>query len=349
MPRRWASACGGRGLQASRSYSSAASVAVIGGVSASATRASARAAISSAERRPTKVPASAISACGRSGRQPLQQRSARRRAPGRARRTGPAAPGTARAARRGAAARPCAGRVVSSPRTAAIRMPMSPVAGRRFRPASRSAEQGEHLGIRRLGGGAVEDLIPHLQVFAAPGPSAVLLAEHLAQIGIARRVRPVRHVRLHHRHGEVGAQHHLAPERVMRDIGPRADILAVKVQQGLGGLQDIGLDRHRARRAERRANRRSASARIAALWIGHCAQHLSHGGHQIGPRHLDLRGAVLPFLQRGAFGDLRAQDQVLQDDGALAQPRSRPGSPQSATARLSAYFNWLPKFFGLPR
>src|SRR5690606_2467876 len=47
---------------------------------------------------------------------------------------------------------------------------------------------------------------------------------------------------LHHRHGEVGAQHHLAADRVLGHIGAGADILAIEVQQRLGRQQQVGRD-----------------------------------------------------------------------------------------------------------
>ena len=71
----------------------------------------------------------------------------------------------------------------------------------------------------------------------------VLLAKHLAHIGIARGVGAVGHMGLHHGHGEVRPQHHLAAQGVMGDIGAGADILAVQVQKRLGGLQDVGVHR----------------------------------------------------------------------------------------------------------
>ncbi len=52
------------------------------------------------------------------------------------------------------------------------------------------------------------------------------------------------HMGLHDGHGEIGAQHHLAAQGIGGDIGAGADVFAVKVQQGFGGLQDIGIHRH---------------------------------------------------------------------------------------------------------
>ena len=96
-------------------------------------------------------------------------------------------------------------------------------------PRQQVAEQRKHLGIRRLGRGSVEHLIPHLKVFRRPTRAAHLLAEDLTQIGIPRRLRPMRHVRLHHGNSEVRPQHHLAAHRVVRHIGPRPDVFAIKV------------------------------------------------------------------------------------------------------------------------
>ncbi len=114
------------------------------------------------------------------------------------------------------------------------------------------AEQREHLGIRRLRRGAVEDLIPHLQVFAGATRTAHLLAKHLAHIGIAGRLRSMRHVRLNDGHREVRPQHHLAANLIVGHIGPRPDVLAVKVQQRPRWLQDIRFDGHCTRGDERR-------------------------------------------------------------------------------------------------
>ena len=243
MPRRWVRAAAAGASRPRRSYSSAASVALIGGVAASATRASARAVISSAERRPTKVPASAISAAG----VPVASRSSKPQPAGWHRRTagepvekGAEPRGTPDVAEKGGLAsfggiQPANGGHQDAD-----------VAGHRTQVqiGQKVAEQGEDLGIRDFRGGAVEDLVADLQVLAGPARAAHLLAENLAQIGIAGGVGAVGHVGLHDRHGEVGAQHHLALEGVVGDIGAGADILAVEVQKGAGGLQDIGLDRH---------------------------------------------------------------------------------------------------------
>ena len=61
------------------------------------------------------------------------------------------------------------------------------------------------------------------------------------------------HMHLHHGHGEIGAQHLLATQRVRGDVGARADVLAVEVQQRVGRLQDRRLDEHSALRVENRA------------------------------------------------------------------------------------------------
>ena len=49
----------------------------------------------------------------------------------------------------------------------------------------------------------------------------------------------------HHGHGEIGAQHDLATQGVRGHIGAGADVLAIEVQQRVGGLQHVGFDRQR--------------------------------------------------------------------------------------------------------
>jgi hypothetical protein len=94
---------------------------------------------------------------------------------------------------------------------AASNTPMSPVTGRRPSPASAAWKSAKDLGIGLGRIAAVEELEAGLEVFAA-GPSPRLLpAEDRPEIGVARGLGPVGHVRLHDRHGEVGPQHHLAP------------------------------------------------------------------------------------------------------------------------------------------
>jgi hypothetical protein len=55
---------------------------------------------------------------------------------------------------------------------------------------------------------------------------------------------------LHDRHGEVGAQHHLAPVRVVGGVGAGADVLAVEVQQRVGAAASGGVHRHGAGRVK---------------------------------------------------------------------------------------------------
>src|SRR5690606_1149371 len=153
---------------------------------------------------------------------------------------------------------------------------------------------------------------------------------------------------LHHRHGEVGAQHHLAPQGVAGDIGAGADVLAVEIEEDLGRLQDVGLDRQRAGRAEG----------------GHQPLRLGAGpglvGHQAIPRRRRTAGT------RSARGTTVCAGWDFHSSwlasAAIFAPRKRSFScttPRAASSvpwitargelRLSAYFSWLPKFFGLPR
>ena len=114
-------------------------------------------------------------------------------------------------------------------------------------------DQGENLGIRCCRIGAVKDLESGLEIFAGAFGIVFLSPEHLACIGIASGLGPVRHMHLNDRHGEIGAQHLLAAHRVRGDIGSGADILAVKVQQDICRLQDRRVHDLRACRFEQRA------------------------------------------------------------------------------------------------
>ncbi len=74
-----------------------------------------------------------------------------------------------------------------------------------------------------------------------------MFAENFAHVAVTRWLRPVRHMALHHGHGEIGPQHHFAAIGVMRDIGPRADIFAIEIKQRISRQQMIGLKSHGAR------------------------------------------------------------------------------------------------------
>ena len=248
-----------------------------------------------------RSPISGASQAERIGaRRAARPRPSGRRARGR--RTGRAGRGTGAAARCGASAPPCAASVVVSPSTAAIRRPISPVAARKPSGASASAISAKTSASARGRVGAVEQLVAHLDIFRRAVRGLFLRAEHLAGIGVARRLGAVVHVHLHHRHGEIRAQHRLAQHRVGGDVGARADILAVEVEQRLGRLQDRR-SRPRSRpRASKTASSRAASARIGGL-VGRqpssAVQDLAHLGHQIVARHLDLaRGA--PSIPRAS-------------------------------------------------
>ena len=97
-------------------------------------------------------------------------------------------------------------------------------------------KEGKNLGIGGFRISAVKDLEPGLKIFRHARATVVLFAEDLAQIAIAGGVGAMRHMRLHHRHGEIRAQHHLAAQRVRGDIGAGADVLAIEVQERLGRL-----------------------------------------------------------------------------------------------------------------
>ena len=104
-------------------------------------------------------------------------------------------------------------------------------------------EKRENLGIGGFGVFAVKDFIARLKIFGHAGTAAmILLAKDLAHIGVTGGFRPLGHVGLHHGHGEIGTRHHLAAQGVCGDIGAGADILAIKVKQRLGRLQDVGGD-----------------------------------------------------------------------------------------------------------
>ena len=79
--------------------------------------------------------------------------------------------------------------LVVSPRTAAVRRPMSPVAGAQPQRRQHIGEQREDLGIRRLRDLAGEKLEPDLKILAGPRAEVLLLAEDLAAVGSSARAR----------------------------------------------------------------------------------------------------------------------------------------------------------------
>ena len=138
--------------------------------------------------------------------------AARARRVGLARRcSGPAARGTAAAARYGASAPPCAASVVSARLHRGLEDADIARRGRSPRGDSASLNSAKTSASARPGR-CGQTAPTHLQVFRAPGPILFLAAKHLAGIGVARRAGAALHVHLHHRHGEIGAQHHLAPQ-----------------------------------------------------------------------------------------------------------------------------------------
>ncbi len=93
-----------------------------------------------------------------------------------------------------------------------------------------------------MGGVTTKTLITHLQIFAGARLVVILFTKNGAHIGIARLCSPFGHMGLHHGHGKVWPQHHLAQQRVSSDIGPRTDIFAVKIKQAFSRQQNIGVD-----------------------------------------------------------------------------------------------------------
>jgi hypothetical protein len=121
---------------------------------------------------------------------------------------------------------------------------MSPVTARAGQGPRAPGKQRENLRIGARGIAPVEELEAQLQVFRRTARAHGLLAEDLAQIGVARGFRPVLGMHLDDRHGEVGAQHHLAPVGVVGGVGARADVLAVEVEQRVGAEHQGGVHGH---------------------------------------------------------------------------------------------------------
>src|SRR5690606_4287099 len=196
---------------------------------------------------------------------------------------------------------------------------------------------------------AGEKLKPRLQIFIVarmfgPGFAVVLFAENLAQIAIAGRLGTVCHMHLHHRHGEIGAQHHLTPDRVLGDIGAGANVLAIKVKKRLGLKQDVGRDLLRPRSAKG-------------------GKDLLADGLFLALAHPRIRRTSATSWSRGTsvWAGWAFHSSWLASAAILA-PRIRsltcttprwassvPWMMATGALRLSAYFNWLPKFLGLPR
>ena len=118
------------------------------------------------------------------------------------------------------------------------------VAGHRPQPERREGlgEEREDLGIGAGGIVVCEELVAHLEILGGALGVFFLPPKDLAAIGVARGRGAAFHVHLHDGDGEVRAQHDLAPRRVVGHVGAGADVLAVEVEQGLGGLEDGAVD-----------------------------------------------------------------------------------------------------------
>ena len=114
-------------------------------------------------------------------------------------------------------------------------------------------DEGHDLGVGGGGVGGGEDLEAGLEVFARAVGAPLLPAPDRAAVGVARglgaAVRAGVHVEADDGDGEVGAEHHLGT-LVAGDEGAGADVLAVEVEEDVGGLQGGGLDAHGAGRGE---------------------------------------------------------------------------------------------------
>ena len=103
-------------------------------------------------------------------------------------------------------------------------------------------DQGKNLGIRRRGISAVKNLESHLNILIGPVGVMLLTPKDLARISITRRLRPMRHMHLHHRNREIRSQHLLAIQGVAGDIGTGPNVFPVKIKQRFGGLQERRFD-----------------------------------------------------------------------------------------------------------
>jgi hypothetical protein len=163
----------------------------------------------------------------------------------------------------------------------------------------RPGKQREDLrvGLRRVAG--IEELEAQLQVFRRAARAHGLLAEDLAQIGVARGFRPVLGMHLHHRHGEVRAQHHLAPVGIMGGVGAGADVLAVEVEERVGAQHQGRVDGHRTRRREHRLKRLGLGADVG--FGGHLCRSrsaLTPATRRRGPPRSGRAGISIPPASR---------------------------------------------------
>ena len=118
----------------------------------------------------------------------------------------------------------------------------SEVAGlrRRSHIAERVADQREHFRlILRLV--AADQLNPRLKVFGGARRSGRLPPPDQSVIEIARGVLAFLHMDARDRDGEVGAEEQLPLHRVVHQISAGANILAIEIEQKVGGLQRLRL------------------------------------------------------------------------------------------------------------
>src|SRR6056297_968296 len=208
-------------------------------------------------------------------------------------------------------------------------------------------EGGEDLRLG-LGSGRAEDLEPRLEEFRRPPRARLLLAEDLPGIGVARRPPARLEMGEHDGHGEVGPQHRLAHHRVMGDEGAGADVFAVKVEQEIGGLEDVGL--HRLRPGGDEGGPQALRLGPENGLAGH--QPRSSIRRTVATRspsaHSTCAGWSFHSSRVAVSAILAPRTRSL----TCTTPRARSSSPwitATGAPRLSAYFNWLPKFLGLPR
>ncbi len=131
--------------------------------------------------------------------------------------------------------------------------------------AERRDDQRQHLGVVRRRVAGLEDLEAGLQVLPRPVGAEVLPPPDRAAVDVARGLGAGVHVQADDRDGEVRAEHHLGA-LVAGDEGAGADVLAVEVEEHVGGLQRRGLDAHgagasRGRRGCAPPRRRAARGR----------------------------------------------------------------------------------------
>ena len=152
------------------------------------------------------------------GRRPAagQQRVAARAAPRPPKRSSSARNRRGRQMWRSSAAlRALGGRKPARPRPSGCRCRRSPRAAAAARAAPRTAAKTSASAA--AGSVAVEDLVARPAGIRWRGRRSCSCRRNTSPgVGIARGLGAVCHVHLHHRHGEVRAQHHLAPQRVRR-------------------------------------------------------------------------------------------------------------------------------------